>query len=164
MSVPYGMCYPIVQCGVEIPNRVFVGGLPYSVSGTALHACHCSYMSVSHDSATQCTHCRATHADPRVWVDARARMPTMNAADTWTVHKRQFCLYVTLIRYRMGVGCRMGIRYRMGVCYRKGVRYRMGVGYRMGLGYRMGVGYRMGLGYRMGVSYRMGIGYRMGVC
>ena len=32
MSVPYGMCYPIVQCGVEIPNRVFVGGLPYDVS------------------------------------------------------------------------------------------------------------------------------------
>ena len=32
MSVPYGMCYPIVQCGVEIPNRVFVGGLPYNVS------------------------------------------------------------------------------------------------------------------------------------
>lgn len=26
------MCYPIVQCGVEIPNRVFVGGLPYDVS------------------------------------------------------------------------------------------------------------------------------------
>ena len=32
MTVPYGMCYPIVQCGVEIPNRVFVGGLPYNVS------------------------------------------------------------------------------------------------------------------------------------
>ena len=32
MTVPYGMCYPIVQYGVEIPNRVFVGRLLYNVS------------------------------------------------------------------------------------------------------------------------------------